>query len=45
MTLNSPAGYFDGSAAASLYPWSAMVFALSEVILPSLVAPSSAWMW
>ena len=37
MMLNSPAGNFDGSAAASVQPWSAMVLTLSAVILPSFV--------
>ena len=42
---NSPAGNFDGFAAASVYPWSATVLILSAVSVPSFFAPSAAFRW
>src|SRR2546428_12287471 len=45
MMWNSPAGYFDGFAAASNAPWSAIVFTRSACIVPSFLAASSAGMW
>ena len=45
MMWKSPAGYFDGFAAASNAPWSAIVFTRSACIVPSFFAASSAVMW
>jgi hypothetical protein len=41
----SPAGNFDGLAAASAAPWSASVFTCIPVILPSLSAARRQVMW
>ena len=45
MMWKSPAGNFDGFAAASVYPWSAIVFTRRALSFPSFVAPISASMW
>src|SRR5256885_15561730 len=45
MMWNRPAGYFDGFAAASNAPWSAIVLTRSACIVPSFFAASSAVMW
>jgi hypothetical protein len=41
---NNPAGYFEGLAAASVYPWSASVLIRSACIVPSRFAANSAVM-